>query len=252
MALAEAYGMTEDPKLRDPAQRALNVISERQANGGAYNRLGWDYIEGKVERNDASVSGWCVMALKSGLSGKGLSVSTALEGAKVWLRRQWEASNPNWKDLKDAYTDTSTFAYTWDATNNEVKVGAPGQHHDLAPVGALCAVFLGHTAGDMMLETLCNHIMKYQFPTQYPCNTYFMYYNTLAVFMAGGERFKKWNGTVRDMLVNAQRKSNDCFDGSWDWNAEQFHGAMVGRVLSTAYCCLSLEVYYRYKQGGGK
>ncbi len=255
MALAEAYAMTNDPDLKQPAQKGINIIIARQAKDSkgdaAYNGLGWDYIDGQATRMDSSVSGWCTMALKSGLAG-GLSVGNSMEGAKKWLRRHWEATNPEWKKLSDPYADTSTFAYTWDSTSDKVDVGAPGQTHDLAPVGALCAVFLGHHAGDIMLETLCNHVMKYQFPATYPCNTYFMYYNTLAVFQAGGQRWDKWNNSVRDMLVNAQRKGDGCFDGSWDFTGTQFPGHELGRVLSTAYCCLSLEVYYRYKQVGGK
>jgi len=256
MAMAEAYAMTNDADLKQPAQKGLNVLIARQAKDAkgdaAYNGLGWDYVEGKPDRMDASVSGWCTMALKSGLAG-GLNVGTAMDGAKKWLKRHWEATNPDFKKLSDPYADTSTFAYTWDSTSDKVDVGAPGQSHDLAPVGALCAVFLGHHAGDIMLETLCNHVMKYDFPAKYPCNTYFMYYNTLAVFQAGGQRWDKWNNSVRDMLVNAQRKGEGCFDGSWDFEGTVFHGSDTGRVLSTAYCCLSLEVYYRYKQvGGGK
>ncbi len=112
-------------------------------------------------------------------------------------------------------------------------------------MGALCAVFLGHHAGDKMLETLLNRVMRDQVPSSYPCNTYW----TLAVFQAGGERWQKWNNTVRDVIIKAQRR-DACFDGSWDWEGTVFHGNNIGRTLSTAYCCLSLEVYYRYKQVG--
>jgi hypothetical protein len=192
------------------------------------------------------------MALKSVLAG-GLNVGNAMEGAKTWLRRSWEASNPDWKKLNDPYADVSTFAYTWNANTDAVEVKPPGSgNHEMAPVGALCSVFLGHHGGDIMLETLCNYVMKHQFPKQYPTNTYYMYYNTLAVFQAGGDRWEQWNGTVRDVIVNAQRKGDGCFDGSWDFEGTKFHGSNTGRILSTAYCCLSLEVYYRYKQVGAK
>ena len=144
-----------------------------------------------------------------------------------------------------------SFPYTWDATSDQVQIDPPGsQNHDLAPVGALCAVFLGHHAGDPMLESLVNHIMHYQFPTAYPCNTYYLYYDTMAVFQAGGARWDKWNGTVRDMLVNAQRKGEGCYTAA-DWEGTKFHGNAHGRILSTAYCCLCLEVYYHNQRMGG-
>jgi hypothetical protein len=251
MALAEAYAMTQDPDLKTPAQNGIKVILSRQnvdakAVDAQYSGLGWDYTDPKPERNDSSVSGWNVMALKSGLAG-GLNIGYGLEGAKKWLERAWKSTNKDWAKLSDPYTATSSFPYTWDAISNQVQIDPPGsQNHDMAPVGALCAVFLGHHAGDIMLESLVNHIMQYQLPTSYPCNTYYLYYNTLAVFQAGGERWTKWNGTVRDMLVNAQRKGEGCFDGSWDWEGTKFHGNTHGRVLSTAYCCLCLEVYYHW------
>jgi hypothetical protein len=250
-ALSDAFSMTQDESLRDPAQRAVNVLISRQAKDAAknadkgYGGLGWDYELANPARNDSSVSGWCVMALKSALSAD-LKVGTSMDGAKKWLERAWKAANKDWMKLTDPYAATSSFPYVWDATSDAVQIVPPGSAmHDMAPVGALCAVFLGHHAGDPMLESLCNHISRYQFPTKYPCNTYYLYYDTAAMFQAGGERWKRWNGTVRDMLVKAQRSGDDCFDGSWDPQGTVFHGNEVGRVLSTAYCCLCLEVYYR-------
>jgi hypothetical protein len=249
MAIAECYAMSNDPDLKEPAQKAVKVILARQnqdkkGKDSAYASLGWDYIN-PTDRNDSSVSGWNVMALKSAAAA-GLSVGNGLAGAKVWLKKAWEAANPNHAVLKDPYQDESSFPYTWDSATNAIVLEKGAEHHDLAPVGALCAVFLGHKSGDMMLESLCNYVMNHQFPASYPTNTYYMYYNTLAIFQAGGERWTKWNNSVRDMLVNAQRKSADCFDGSWDWQGTKFPGSNTGRVISTAYCCLSLEVYYRY------
>ncbi len=249
MALAEAYAMTNDPDLKQPSQKGLNIIMERQAKDGKGDSgggLGWNYKEPQPNRNDSSVTGWCVMALKSGLAG-GLNVGSSMEGAKNWLDKTWKAANPDWQKLTDPYTATSKFPYTWDATTDKVSEG-----DNRYPMGALCAVFLGHHSGDIMLDSMINSIMKEQFVTAYPTNTYYMYYNTLAVFQAGGPHWEKWNGTVRDVIVNSQRKGDGCFDGSWDFEGTKFHGSETGRVLSTAYCCLSLEVYYRYKQVGAK
>ena len=252
MAIAEAYAMSNDPALKGPAQKGIDIVLARQAKdkSGGYG-LGWDYTNPNPARIDSSVSGWAVMALKSAAAG-GLSIGNGMEGAKQYLELAWKATNKDFK-ANDPYTDTSNFPYTWNSETGEVKVGAPGsEEHDLAPVGALIAVFLGKKADDVMLNSMANHIMKYQFPAAYPCNTYYMYYNTLAIFQVAGERWEKWNAKVRDLLVGAQRKSQDCFDGSWDFEGTKFHGYKTGRLLSTAYNCLSLEVYYRYIPVGQK
>jgi hypothetical protein len=239
MALAECYAMSNDPALKGPAQKGIDIILARQNQdkSGGYG-LGWDYV-GPNQRNDSSVTGWCAMALKSGAAG-GLNIGNGMEGAKNWLEKSWKAANPDFK-ARDPYTDTSGFPYTWMTDTGEAK-GQPNR----ACIGALCAVFLSHTADDPMLNSMANYVMANQMPRAYPTNTYYMYYNTLAIFQVAGDRWEKWNATVRDMLVGAQRKGDGCFDGSWDYKDTVFHGHDTGRILSTAYCCLSLEVYYRY------
>jgi hypothetical protein len=224
-----------------------------ESGGGG---LGWDYVN-PGKRNDASVTGWNVMALKSAYAG-GLSVGNGMSGAKNWLERAWKANNdgkegrPDWQKI-DPYTSESVFSYTWPTGATEYAKDGFG-HQNLAPVGMVCAVFMGHRAGDPMLESLANWVAKRQTPTAYPTNTYYMYYNTLGMFQVGGDKWKAWNASVRDMLVNSQRKGDGCFDGSWN-PAGTGPAAAIGRVMNTAYCALCLEVYYRYAQvqaAGGK
>jgi hypothetical protein len=266
MALVEAYALSNDPALKEPAQKGINQIIAHQnkegqgaANGAApagadaigYGTgFGWDYVV-PDSRNDSSVSGWNVMALKSAY-GAHLDIAGGMEGAKRWLETVWKAQNPDWAKL-DPYTGESRFPYAYMTDSGQTQIaaapaaGAPGPNdHDLTCVGALCAVFLGHQAGDRMLETLSNYIMNHYVPSVWPPNVYYMYYNTLTMFQVGGDRWTTWNGSVRDMLVNAQRKGNGCFEGSWDWTAGSFVGGAAGRVLTTAYATLCLEVYYRY------
>ena len=61
-ALCEAFGMTKNADLRDPAQRCLQRIIEGQSATG-----GWDYkINPKSNRDDVSFAGWALQALKAG------------------------------------------------------------------------------------------------------------------------------------------------------------------------------------------
>ncbi len=245
MTLAEAFALSNDPTLRKPAQKAINVLIERQTQDGDGYGLGWDYVRPRLDRMDASVTGWVVMALKSA-DAAGLDIGNSLQGAERYVRGAWKAANPDHARLSPY--DSSGFPYTWNAQAN-----ATGRTN-LACVGLLCGVFLGIDPDDIMMQTMANYVMENNLPTAYPTNTYFMYYNTLGIFQMGGERWQTWNDTVRDMLVAAQRRDPSCFDGSWDFVGTEFYGHQIGRLVSTAYVTLSLQVYYRYLPmalGGG-
>jgi hypothetical protein len=195
------------------------------------------------------------MALKSAKLG-GLHVGNGLQGSKNWFEKAWQVANATRKP-SDPYQDRSVFPYVWQDEKSTVQHGWDADTSALGPrtaIGLCVGVFLGHGAGDVMMETMANDVMArgldekqagYQV-SQFPLNTYYLYYNTLGMFQVNGERWKKWNAVASKTLVSAQRKDGDCFDGSWDYEGSMFHGHETGRLLSTAYCTLSLEVYYRY------
>jgi hypothetical protein len=247
-ALIEAYGMTNDPALREPAQKAIDVILSRQAIDSKaadkeYAALGWDYVNPNANRNDSSVTGWNVMALKSAL-GSGLSVKGGLEGSKKWLEGAWKAANPNWSKLNDPYKDTSIFPYTWNATT-----GATDKEH-LSFIGALCAVFLGHQAGDPMLTSLLNDMDKRWLDSgKWKNNAYCIYYASLAAFQSQ-DHWKKWMEAYTPYLIQTQWKEEDgeCKSGTWNYGKQDFHGSETSRVLIHCYYTLSLEVAIRYEQ----
>ena len=264
MALCEAYAMTMDPSLKEPAQRAVNLLLERQAKSDKFPYgCGWDYTVANPKRNDSSVTGWCVMALKAAKSA-GIDVGDGWEGAKQWFNAHWVASNPGKNPDSMGSEGKSYFSYTFNQLNEDVGFTFGSKNNfdmkkrrPVECVGALCAVFLGKRPGDGQLDSLIRTVMEEQVPKSYPTNTYWMYYNTLAVFQYGGADWKVWNDKVRDMLVDAQHgNGTGCFNGSWDnvgtGGAIESHIAPVGRLLSTAYCCLSLEVYYRYARVANK
>ncbi|MEK6247922.1 MAG: hypothetical protein N2C12_07065, partial [Planctomycetales bacterium] len=58
-AICEAYGMTRDPKLKQPAQAAIKFIEHSQHT----QRGGWRYVP--RQSSDTSVTGWMLAALKS-------------------------------------------------------------------------------------------------------------------------------------------------------------------------------------------
>ncbi|TVR40279.1 MAG: hypothetical protein EA402_13860 [Planctomycetota bacterium] len=247
MALAEAFAMTMDPRLREPAQRSIDVLLRNQNDqSNGYGGLGWDYTR-PVARNDSSVTGWVVMALKSAEAG-GLNIGTGMQGARHYFERAWLATNNRGQGITDPYSHRSGFPYVWNSDTDTI------QRPDRTAIGLCIGVFLGKGQGDLMMETLANDVMVRAFDLrepdyqihQWPVNTYYLYYNTLGIFQVGGERWQRWNAVARDMLIEAQRRGDDCLDGSWDWQNTRFHGHRAGRLLSTAYAALSLQVYYRY------
>jgi hypothetical protein len=268
MAMAEDLAMTQDPRLRMPVTRGVRVMLARRVpavNKGPAWCWG-DFQESSANAMATSSTSWNLQALKAAMAA-GIPIGDGWESGRQWLKAIWrksveaEGKNP---DRLDPSKDQTGIAYRYNPEKDiitsfrgspmteeqPVKPGTNRNAHDLGCVGLLVGIFQGRGAGDAMIETLANYEFAYHMPRAYPCNNYYLYYNTLAMFQLGGSRWQRWNVPIRDLLVKSQRTSPACFDGSWD-PGTHYSAVETGRLLSTALNCLSLEVYYRYAQVQG-
>lgn len=213
--LCEAYGMTHDPALKDPAQRALNfVVAAQHPDFG-----GWRYRP-RFE-SDTSVSGWQLMALKSGEMA-GLSVpKSAYDGVSKWLDSVESESSPG--RFKYHPSKPVTLAMTAE--------------------GLLMRQYLGAKRSDVALTAGANHL-KARLPREAQQDAYYWYYATQVMFHMQGEHWSEWNASLRDMLIRMQSKEV-ATEGSWAPDDAKW-GKSGGRHYTTCLNLLMLEVYYRH------
>jgi hypothetical protein len=217
IALCEAYGLTSDPALWRPAQKALDFIVKAQDPGVG----GWRYTP--RSGGDTSVVGWQVMALKSGqMAGLNVPKST-LDGASKWLDSVMTS-------------DKGGYGYT-----------GPQETPTLTAVGLLCRMYLGWGPKNPGLQKGVDRLKAN--PPVAVNNMYYYYYATQVMHHMGGESFEFWNPKMRDLLIATQDQGTDprrpWQKGSWDPGPD-VHGKVGGRIMETSLATLTLEVYYRH------
>ena len=236
LALTEGYGMTKDPLLREPTQRAVDFIVERQNSTG-----GWRYYPHSSDA-DTSVAGWMIMALHSAKLA-GIQVpEKAYDGARKFL------ATVSHTDPKSKYFGVTSYLPT-------IAPSSPA----LIAVGLLCNQYLGMDRDDPFITRAGKLIEKFppkwvdtrnavdlqNLPSLKPgANAYyFWYYANLALFQRRGEAWDKWHPQVRDLLAKVQVTTGR-EQGSWPPDSRWARTG--GRVYATAMAILTLEVYYRY------
>jgi len=235
LALTEAYGMTQDPTLKEPAQKALDYI----ANSQHPDKGAWRYFaEMRMRSSDTSVSGWMVMALQSGrLSGLDVKDST-FEGIAKWLS---VAADP---------VNESLYRYNPYAVNTQGVSRIKGRNASpsMTAVGLLMRIYTGWQRDDPRLISGVNYLIDQQMPgeTQQLRDTYYWYYATQVLKHVDGPQWQKWNNALRPMLIGSQEKSGD-YAGSWDpYDPVPDRWAPFGgRLYVTTMNLLSLEVRHR-------
>ena len=234
LALCEAYGMTQDEAIKGNAQRAIDFLVQSQDPQGG----GWRY-QPKVG-SDTSVTGWCMMALKSAeLSGLAVS-KESYRGISKWL-----------EGAQASETQKYLYRYNWQAAD------APATRHGRLPtpvmtsVGLLMRLYLGWRRDNADMQQGTDWLME-RLPAEGTVqnperDTYYWYYATQVMFHMGGERWKAWYGNLYPMLIKSQKKEGEYF-GSWEPNGQipDAWGRFGGRLYVTTLNLLSLEVYYRH------
>jgi prenyltransferase beta subunit len=216
MALAEAYGLTKDPALREPLERAVDFIIKGQSR----QLGGWRYRPGSKD-NDTSVVGWQVMALSSARLA-GIEVpDRVFQLAGAWLDQV--ASGP----FKGRY------AY------QQNRQPSPA----MTAEGMFCRQLMGTPPTDQRQAGSAAYL-KSNLPNPGSPNYYYWYYACLALHQHRGPLWQEWNARMKPTLLTTQIKQGDDA-GSWP-DKGQWTKGRGGKIMSTAMSALSLEVYYRY------
>jgi len=243
LAVAEAYALTNHQMLQPMVEKGLAFIYQCQnPSPSGTGFLAWRYGV-RTGQNDASVTGWMIMALKSAHDAKFPVNRPSVEGARAFL---------------DSVTDPATgkVGYTQMGLSPVRQAGRENRwpidrSEAITAVGVFSRIFANQMLGlDSSKDALVikgAQLMATKLPTWNEADgsvdMYYWYYGTLAMFQMGGEYWKKWNAAMKDVIFKHQRTSGD-EKGSWDpvdpW------GQDGGRVYSTALMTMCLEVYYRY------
>ncbi len=219
MALGEAFGLTGDEALRDPAQRGVDfIVAAQNARDG-----GWRYEPG--DPGDTSVFGWQMLSLRSAQLAALEVPDGTVQGCRRWLDH--------------SAVDESGLRYKYLADSGPSPV--------MTAEALLCRQYLGTRRDDPSMvqgaAIVARHLQESE-----QRNIYYWYYATQMLHNLQNADWRRWNVRVRDGLVSMQSRAPGCDLGSWDPQRPEPDrwGRAAGRHYLTCLSILTLEVYYRY------
>lgn len=217
IALCEAYAMSEDPELAGPAQASLNFITYAQCRDG-----GWRYRPQQPDGGDTSVTGWQVMALKSGYMGHLSIPPQTIQGSMLFL---------------DKVQSKNGSLYGYASPSQQIRPSC-------AAIGLLCRMYTGWDKNHPGIVDGVKELAKIGVLKN---DIYYDYYAAQVLRHYGGSEWDEFNVELRDWLVSTQDQSAGA-KGSWHFpNSASHRGPKEGgRLASTAFATMILEVYYRH------
>ena len=251
LALCEAYGMTGDPALKEPAQRAIDFIVATQNR----DLGGWRYspeydasgaIIGGIG-TDTSVTGWMVAALYSAKLAELNVPSETFARIEKWMN-----------SAQGAGGEAHLYRYNPFAPDTAQQRHGRVPSKTMTAVGLLSREFLGWKADHPALlrgaEFLGANRPAIGTGREPLRDTYYWYYATLAlVYLKERDAaryepiWRQWEGTLHPLLSSTQEKQG-AWAGSWNPRGPvpDRWGLHAGRLYVTTMNLLSLEANYRY------
>lgn len=209
-ALCEAYQLSGDQSLKQPAQQAVTFIANAQSDQG-----GWGYLPKRP--GDLTITGWQTMALKSA------------DAAGLYIPAQCIVRID---EFLDSQADKSKSFYGY---------GAPAPKNETCTaIGLILRMFRGWQHSDPRVLDGAVYLERQGISKH---DIYRNYYVTLLLFHVGGPTFDQWNPRMRDSLIKSQERSGHA-KGSWYF--EDKWCEVGGRHYTTAMAAMTLEVYYRF------
>ncbi len=221
--------------LRKQARRAVDFLLENQ-----HPELGgWKYFPGVG--SDLSVTGWCLMALKTAQTAKIEIPESHFERVSKFLDSV-------------QYDDGAGYVYEVDARG---QISVEKMRPSMTATGLLCREYLGWERDAPALERGAKELTHEDNLVRFPkneeeekafySNVYGWYSTSMALKHLGpyDEYWRRWNAALSSELPKRQEEKPSKEAGSWTPKYDEY-GFGGGRLYVTTLSILCLEVYYRY------
>ena len=221
IALCERLVMTGDEALREPAQRAIDYCVRYQSRRG-----GWRYLPDPFsDQSDVSVTGWMVLALKSG-EAAGLTVPP------------------------ESYNRVAGFLDSMMLLSNHYmyRDEEPMPSMTMTAQASFCRILLGWRRDNPRLAAGVRLMLDSPpaFAEPHQRDVYYWFFATQTLYHYGGNEWQTWDSRMRETLLQLQEKTGD-EEGSWNPNQpERDAWFQYGRLYTTCMSLYVLEVYYRH------